>query len=97
MFHDHHPSIEFSTEDYLPEHYLIDYSGGINITAFFILMGFILTFFRMYNLALQKLGLLVRIFKVVMTEDNKPVCDNQWKVIIDIDEKLGTYWQSLKG
>jgi hypothetical protein len=43
------------------------------------------------------LGKLLRIFKVVMTKENKPVCDNQWKVIIDIDEKLGTYWESLKG
>ena len=51
---------------------MFDYSDGIDITAFFILLGFVLTFFRMYNLALEKLGKLVKLFKVTMTDEDDP-------------------------
>jgi len=63
----------------------------LNVTFAFFLLACILLLFKFYNLVLQKLGRLTGMFKFVYTNDIEPklICDQDWEVVLDVDEELG--------
>lgn len=79
MFHNVQPKLKYSTEPYNPERDLVDYSSSADITLAFIIFGVIFLLFRFYNFLLQRLGKLVKLFKVVKTKEGEVICDEDWE------------------
>ena len=97
MFHNEQPTKDYNQEPYDPDHSILNYSQGADVTLLLLVVGVILLLFRYYNMMLQFLGKLVSLFKIVKTEDDEAICDNDWNFLIDVDEQLGTYWTCLRG
>ena len=91
------PVKQYASEPYLPNHALVDYSNGYNITFAFFVLAVILLFFKLYNTLLQKCGRATKMFKLPKTKDGAVICDENWEFILNVDEKLGKYWECLRG
>ena len=57
----------------------------------------IILFFNYFTIFLQKIGQLVKLFSVLKTDKDQPIVDNQWNLLIGVDEHLGNYWECIKG
>ena len=103
MFFDEMPKINYSSQPYNPGHSLIDYDGGLNVTFVMFVVGVMILIFGFYNIALQKFGRMIKLFKIPKTEkgengeESEEICDENWEITLDVDEKLGRYFECLKG
>lgn len=62
MFHNEMPIKDYHKQPYKPNHALVDYSDGFNITFAFFLLAVVLLLFKLYNILLQKCGRATKLF-----------------------------------
>ena len=97
MFFNHSPFLSSRSEIYNPGHHTFDYDDGLNYTVLLLMFAVIIFFFNKANIFLQKIGQTVKLFTILKTNKDQPIVDNQWNLLIDVDEHLGNYWECIRG
>ena len=91
MFFNEVNSIQNKNDTPDPGHYPFDFSNGLD--ASILLFVFLpLVVFGNFNNWLMK-----KFIKFINLAQEIKICDDNWEIVINIDEDLGNYWNCLPG